>query len=64
MFSIADVISDEDIESEQSENDEDDSNFVHPIRASLSITKVCLVYLDFVSFADNALVNWFWGTKY
>jgi complement component 1 Q subcomponent-binding protein len=55
MFSIADVIVDEDVESEQ-EGEEEDSSFVHPIRTSLSITKVCLLYLYFRSFIDHALV--------
>jgi len=45
MFSIADVLADEDLESEQPENDEEDSNFVHPIRVSLAITKVRLLYI-------------------
>ena len=42
MFSIADVLAEDEFESEE-EGEEEGSNFAHPIRTSLSITKVRLL---------------------
>jgi hypothetical protein len=47
MFSIADVMVEDEFESE-TEGEEEDSSFVHPIRTSVSITKVCLLFLRYV----------------
>jgi hypothetical protein len=55
MFSIADVLDDE-LGTEQEEGEEEEeSSLVHPIRTSLSITKVCLPYLYFRSFVNYAI---------
>jgi hypothetical protein len=51
MFSIADALGEDDFESE-TEGDEEDSNIGNPIRTSLSITKVCLVFPYFRFFVD------------
>jgi len=42
MFSVADMVVEDEFEERESESEEDEPSYVHPVRASLAITKVSL----------------------
>lgn len=67
MFSVADMVVEDEFEDRENENEEeDDSNYVHPTRASLSITKVGYTFIFFVVLSDRCckLVYWFRGFEH
>jgi len=40
VFSVADLVVEDEFEDRENESEEDEANYMHPTRASLSITKV------------------------